>query len=278
MTKLFFTAIICLFMSAGLYAQSIIGTWELVYIAPLDMMDTEPRGITNLKLFFREDGKLFTMLPDQPFSDDLSYEEYKLSKDSLSIINQDEAQNVFIFFPSSDTLTVYDEYGGTRSFKRINGDNAEYNILEPKSIQLVNTGDSKVKETTYDTMDYSSLPIRQRLAGVWEAVAFENVPRQEMPPYGFFNDIWKIFDSTITMTSRADEQDVTVKYFIADSSITLLAEDGSSILWNFSFNQWGNLVVGDRNGLVRLKLVTKDIHSNIKIPLKVVLLKIKDED
>ncbi|SEL27379.1 hypothetical protein SAMN05216319_1425 [Duganella sp. CF402] len=57
-------ALIALFpFIAHAQTSLIAGTWELTYVAPQDVMNTMPNGVSNQKLHFTEAGKLYVLSP-----------------------------------------------------------------------------------------------------------------------------------------------------------------------------------------------------------------------
>jgi hypothetical protein len=285
-TNLRFTGLLiflCGFLQLSVHGQfSITGTWELVYIAPTDMDDTDPCGITNLRLYFTQEGKLFNIFPDEILSDSTQSVKYNFEQNKLKILHENQEPYIInVSFKDSSTMIFTFEMSSLRIFKRMPEPDAANKIIETKSLQLVNTG-SATKNTSmeniYDSSEFSSVPIRERINGVWEIVEYQNVPAHEMPPYGFLNDIWKIKNNEMEIINRATRDTTKLKYLLTDNeSIILTATDGSKQILKISFNQWGQMILNFGDGIIILKLVTKDINKVPFIPLKVVLLKLAGE-
>ncbi|WP_165403450.1 MULTISPECIES: hypothetical protein [unclassified Duganella] len=86
---------------------------------------------------------------------------------------------------------------------------------------------------------------------MWEVIAYERIPRNQLPPYGFFNDLWKIDSSTVTIFRREpaaeDTVPLTFNGSITSSGIGLGGPSGSKIDWVVTFNEWGQLISTDAN-------------------------------
>ncbi|MBF5038736.1 hypothetical protein Q9292_10155 [Methylophilus sp. VKM B-3414] len=257
---------------------SIVGTWVLTYVAPQDVENTIPGGITNTKMYFTHDGKLFSLRPDAISIANFTPTDYTFDGKQLKVtFPGGQARVMTVTFPDTETMIITQKYESQRTFKRIIGFDKK---LEPMSLQLVNDNSSSPAATAYDVRDYSKLPTIERLQGVWEVIAYENVLRNQAPPYGFFNDIWTIKKEAVSISRRApptsDSLPLTfVDGLLTSSGIGLGGPVGSKLLWNASFNEWGNLVLDSTYCRLILKLVSKDTTNVPAVPLKIVLLSVK---
>lgn len=260
----------------------ITGIWELVYVAPTNMEETEPRGISNIRLFFTPDGELYSIFPDQTFSDSIPSVKYEFNGNTLSVLpGGGDSVILNVTFRDSSTMVFNPEIAARRIFKRIYDPDNLNKTIELKSLQLVNTGEmlTDTGGLKYDDSDYSSMPLKERIIGVWETIEYTDVPNGEMPPYGFPNDIWIIKIKELINIHRASKDTSIVKYQLTDSSeIILNADDQNVAMWKVYFNQWGHLVFDGGNGAMLLKLVSRDTENIPNIPLKIVLLKMAGEE
>jgi len=262
---------------------SILGSWELVYIAPTHMEDTDPRGITNVRLHFTAEGKLYYILPGEILTDTTESVNYIFEQNQLKILpGNNEPYLINVTFQDFGNMVFESEYSSKRIFKRLLEPDAVKKIIEPKSLQLVSTGENQLimeKEYIYDNSDYSSVQFKERLIGVWEVIEYQDVPKGEMPPYGFLNDIWTIKNNELSIFQRVNQETADMKYVLTVSGeILITASDGSTLAWKCTFNKWGQLLLDSGNGIVILKLINKDTNVKKSIPLKVVLLKLKGEE
>jgi hypothetical protein len=260
----------------------IIGTWELVYIAPIYMEDTDPRGITNIRLHFTKEGKLYDILPEEILTDSTESVNYQLQQNQLLIFpGNNDSILVEIEFPDSNTLVFTSELSATRIYNRLADPEAVNKPIEPKSLQLVQTKESPdkiVESIVSDNTDYSSINLTDRICGNWEIVAYKNVPRGEMPPYGFLNDIWRINKNEVNIFQRSNGDTTVLKYkFTTNGEMLVTTSDGSTFPSKCSFDQWGHLLINSGDGIAVLKLISKEPIDVKSIPLKVVLLKLAGE-
>ena len=262
--------------SGTAFAQSstIIGTWELVYVAPADIQLTEPRGITNTKMHFTSDGKVVALKPDETLTDTARRIDYRFDGTSLTLIQGGQSHTVGVSFPGPDTMLLSPTHTSQRRFRRIADPNIQ---LEPRSLQLIKVRDLSSREPAYDTQDYSALARDKRIQGVWEIIGYRKVPRNQAPPYGFFNDIWAISGDKVSITRREPQSTDTLPYSLVNDTLTLSAAvleptARSALQWKVSFNKWGHLVLDRPDVEITLKLISKSTDQIPQVPIKVVLL------
>jgi hypothetical protein len=265
------------FMSPS-FTQSLTGTWELTYVAPVNADDSEPKGITNIRFHFADDGKLYTLLPGDSLADGLEIVNYVFADNVLTVIQPGQDSVLLnLFFNDSISFSFSWEGAPSRTFRKMNDPNTALKPIEPKSIQLINTGDTSNYNITYDDKDYSSLPYAQRLTGNWEVMAYENISHGDMPPYGFLNDTWSFNGKKIQIFSRMDQKEIFADYIPANGDIVVTTEDSSKVIMKAEFNKWGHLVLDTGKEIIKLKLISKDTSKIPTTPLKVVLLKLTGE-
>ena len=257
---------------------SLVGTWELTYVAPQAIGDTMPGGVTNTKMYFTADGKLFVLKPDAVSIQDMKSADYTFDGRTLKASEAGVHSRVMtISFPDDATMVVSQRDESQRTFTRIPGFDKK---LEPKSLQLVADKSNDAVRPVYDVKDYSSAPMIERLRGFWEVVAYENVPRDQAPPYGFFNDLWTIEHGKVVISRREPSAIDSVPFSyengqFSSSGIGLGGPPGSKVSWKPSFNEWGNLVLDGPHCRMVLKLVSKSTVNLPVVPLKVVLLRLQ---
>src|SRR5262249_16725323 len=116
----------------------------------------------------------------------------------LNVPGAQRQREMSIVFSDDGTMVMTQTHEAKRVFKRLKGFETK---LEPQSLQLVNVG-ARFEDSHYDPSDFSTLSVPERVRGMWEVVAYERVPRAQLPPYGFFNDLWKIDSSAVTIFRR----------------------------------------------------------------------------
>lgn len=256
----------------------IVGTWVLTYVAPQDIGNTMPGGVTNTKMYFTTDGKLFSLKPDAVSIANSPSTDYTFDGKQLKVtFAGGRARVMTVIFPDTETMIITQQYESQRTFKRIVGFEKK---LEPMSLQLVNDNSSSPVTTVYDVRDYSKLPTVERLQGAWEVIAYENVPRSQAPPYGFFNDLWIIKKEAVSISRRTPPASDSVPFTFVDGMLTssgigLGGPVESKVVWNTTFNEWGNLVLDSAYCRLILKLVSKDTLNVPAVPLKIVLLSVR---
>lgn len=243
-------------------------------MAPTDIELTEPGGIINTKMHFTTDGKLIGLGPEDVLAENLRTTDFKFDGNQLTLLRPGaQPYSIRVSFPDAETMIFLPPNAGQRTFKRISGPNV---LVEPKSLQLIKSPSSSV-EVRYDNDDYSKRPVVERLRGVWEVIAYRNVPRNQLPPYGFFNDLWTINQSFVVVARRESSATDSVPFSFIDerlsaSGIALGGPVGSKIEWKTSFNKWGHLVLDRSDVQLVLKLITKNTDKVPTVPLKIVLL------
>jgi hypothetical protein len=256
---------------------SVVGTWELTYVAPQAIGNTLPGGVTNTKMYFTAGGKLFALEPDAVSIQDVKSADYTFDGRTLKLSEAGvQFRAMTISFPDDETMVASQRAESQRTFTRIPAFDQK---LEPKSLQLVADKSNDAIRLVYDVKDYSSSPMSERLRGFWEVVAYENVPRDQAPPYGFFNDLWTIDHGKVVISRREPSAIDSVPFSYKDgqfssSGIGLGGPPGSKVNWKPSFNEWGNLVLDGPYCRMVLKLVSKSTVNPSAVPLKVVILRL----
>lgn len=256
-------------------SPSIAGTWELTYVAPQATMNTMPNGVSNQKLYFAETGSLYVLAPDQTSIEGLTAVSYVFDGKNLKLNTRGAQQQrvVNITFTDNNTMVMTQAYEAKRIFKRIKSVDIK---LEPQSLQLVSNG-SGYEDSHYDRNDYSGLPASEKVKGMWEVIAYERVPKNQLPPYGFFNDVWKIDSSAVTIFRREptakDAVPNTFNGVLTSSGIGLGGQIGSKIEWAVSFNEWGQLILDSKYCRLILKRTTAKDEDIPLFPLKVVVVR-----
>jgi hypothetical protein len=275
----YFMLMLIIFFPFGLFSQSLTGTWELVYVAPVSGDDSDPRGITNIRLHFTQDGKLYSLLPEDTLSPGMIPANYTFRNNILTIIPPEEDSVIIsLSFSDPDNFSFSRDEGPLRSYRRIVSPDAANKPIEPKSLQLIYTNDTSSYKIPYDNNDYSARPFHERLRGTWEVIAYENINAPDMPPYGFLNDLWTFYNDELKVLSRIDQNEISAKYILGESEIVITPESGEVQVTKARFNEWGHLVIDSGKEIIKLKLITKNTGSIPNIPLKVVLLKLNSED
>ena len=255
---------------------SITGTWVLSYVAPQDINNTMPRGVTNTKILFSPDGKLYSLEPEETSVQNSKAVLYAFDGKQIKLLDQGRHErSIQVSFPDNETMIFTQKYESQRTFKKISSFDIK---LEPRSLELVTDGSGKEASVAYDEADYSAMPIVKRLRGLWEVIAYEKVPSHQMPTYGFFNDLWTITTDAVEINRREPPEKDSVPFSIVDGSIyssgiSLGASAGSKIEWTVSFNEWGHLVLDSTYCRVILKLIQKNTTHPPSVPLKVALLR-----
>lgn len=269
-----FVIALCLPLSAFAQLGKLAGTLQLSYVEPQDAENTSPTGVINQKLHFAEDGKLYALAPEQVTLDGVPTE-YIVANGKLVVKPAGASRPIefALTFTGADTMVMSRPHAAKRIFNRIKGVDVK---LEPQSLQLIKaTGTSE--DSRYDTDDYGKLALPERLKGMWEVIAYEQMPRNQLPPYGFFNDLLKIDSLSVTTYRREPAAEDAVPFTFNDkltsSGIGLGGQPGSTIDWTPSFNAWGQLVLDSQYCRVILKRTRAKATDVASFPIKVVLVR-----
>jgi len=278
-----FLSLVMLFPLASWSQSSLVGAWELVHVAPTDVELADPRGIINTKMYFTANGKLTGLKPDEVVTEKTRFADYKFDGKSVTLLSEgNPPYTVGVSFPDFETMLFSPPNASQRKFKRLAGPNIE---IEPRSLQLIKlpaSSATSAAEVSYDTNDYSGLPVEKRIQGTWEIIAYRRVPRNQAPPYGFLNDLWEIKSDTILITRRDPKGTETQTYSWANGNIlvsgaVLDRRSEAKLKWKPSFNKWGHLVLDWDNAQIVFKLVSKNINQAPNVPVKIVLLQLAGE-
>jgi hypothetical protein len=261
-------------------AQQVQGTWQLVEVLVPSVADSNPRGIPTVKEHYTADGRLYFIAPTEVMSDTTQWVTCRIegAKRTVRAANGRTAVAT-LSFPDPETLIVTQRGGDQWRYTRLKGDDAPNRRLEPLSVEVLKTSDAdNTSAFRYDDRDYSSQPLKKRVIGVWEVIAYRNVPIQDAPPYGFLNDVW-IFDTSsvsIVVRMRGSEQKgLKLTYSLKDGKFEMQSQDSPV---RVTFDAWGHMVLDFGNHTIVLKLITKNAAQKATLPpVKVALMSLQGE-
>ena len=268
----------------ALPADDIQGTWQLIEVVIPSLVESNPRGIPAVKEHYSADGRLYFIAPTAAMDSKTQWASYQIEGNRRTVrIGNGPPYVATIAFPGPDELIVTQRAGDRWRYRRLKGNKAPNQRIEPLSVEVLKSKDGdQLAATEYDTRDYSALPPDKRLVGVWEVIARGNVLRQEAPPYGFLNDVWVFDGSMVSTIIRANSNaQPPAKRTYAVSGDTIHIESGASkaASIHMSFNSWGHLILDFKGrNRVTLKLISKAASDNPALPpLKIVLLHLQGE-
>ena len=250
---------------------TIVGTWERVAASPVSLMDSDPRGFSNHKVYYTPDGKVFILEPDEALSITSVAFRYRFDGKALTLVTPGGEEHTTSAAIKGDIMTVDTEGGGTFTYRRMSGHRPWDRQLEPRSLLILKSNDGQyAPEPRYDTRDYSKQPMAERVRGVWEVVGYSRVEPRELPPYGFPNDKYVFDGRRVSMmppnVSNVDP-DRSGVYQIRGNAIHVDDER-----WTLSFNRWGHMVLDQGEFVVTLKLISKKTATIPIIPVRIALL------
>lgn len=252
--------------------QKIEGAWELACITPVDSIEnSDPVGAINSKWVFDGKGRLRMLDPDLAVASPENIGTYSISDGEVEIVLPDGSRRYLrdVRFPNRQTMIVPRRGGG--GYLLLRRIPSASTLLEPRSLQRViedgiKPGQECDETTQYDTRDYASLPLHDRLQGTWEIVMYRHLSPRGVPPYGHANDLYVIASDTITVHSTANGSDREYAYVLKDGAIRT-----GDMVMKPSFNQWSQLILtNDGGGQIYLKRLSR----NTKKPYPELTLKI----
>ena len=287
--RLHLSIVIILFSINITYSKSKIdcedlsGVWLLIEKTPLHKMDSNPNGMINSKFYFDsgssrltvsnpdfiEEGKEQTIdyeCNDSSLIFKLS-EKNKITQDILSLNN-----NILkLRFYRNNLNNVRVEYYQIYK-KQVN--KSPVDLFEPYSIEVLKNNkwgrQLNMSDVDYDKVDYSSQNLTDRILGVWEVNKYEDVPRNDFPPYGFLNDIYVISKDQFCVYSQHKDKKHCGAYSL-EKTILNTHFNSNTLSEDLSFNKWGHLVLTSMGIDVSLKLISKNVDKIPHIPVKIVL-------
>jgi hypothetical protein len=189
-----------------------------------------------------------------------------------------------VSFSNAETMLFKPQYASTRRFQKLSGPNV---LLEPKSLQLIQTNTGTVPTNVqdavkYDTADYSALPLIKRIEGIWEVMGYRYISPHQLPPYGFFNDIWTIDGGKVNLYLQAQQKSGSFSYVLNNKDLVLTNASGqgksTGLTWSISFDEWGHMQLSSGDGDIVFKLVSKATKGTVELPVKIVLSNRKGDE
>ena len=253
-------------------ANPIEGTWELVAISPVSGDESDPHGIKNHKLHYTADGRLHIIDPDAKLTKTTPEARYSFDGRTRTIMlaNGSTQQNAVAV--NGNTMTIEVEDGGTMTYRRLIGERACDRELAPISVEVIAMKDGRYPKVTYDERDHSKEPMRDRVRGIWEAIAYGQVPAGDFPPFGFPNDKYVITDKTVAVVPpNATKIDATSMptgtYTFAGDKLIV---DGKDV-WKIRFDRWQRLIIQRDDATITLRLITRATSPIPELPVKIAL-------
>ncbi len=264
------------------YCGQIDGTWVLTEKTPVSIDNSNPQGTINSKWFF----------------DSINLKAHLHDIDSKNIVDYNCQENQIVFSKDNKPvftlkiISIENDYLKTSITQQsmLFGDRTTYQTFtrnyfqcisqdfEPISIEVLignqNNKQIYMLDIKYDEENYNHLTLDKKIIGVWEVNKYDNMPRNELPPYGLLNDIYIISKNKICIISRYDTDTKSCLDYSLDKNNLIRKYDTNSIVDSISFNKWGHLVLSRFGVNLSLKLLSKDLEEEPVVPIKVVLVSI----
>ena len=257
-------------LAAVLAASAIVGTWERVAASPVSLMNSDPHGWSNHKIYYAPDGKVFLLEPEEKLALTTQSFRYRYDGKVRTLIAPDGQEHSNPVAIKGDVMTVTTDEGGTFTYRRMSGPRPWDRELEPRSVLVLASDAAQVREPAYDRNDYAKQPLEERVRGVWEVVRYSRVDHHDLPPYGFPNDKY-IFDgkrvSMVAPNVTTIDPERSGSYRVVGNVMHVDDER-----WDVSFNKWGHLVLDQKEFVVTLKLIRKNTGTIPLLPVRIVLL------
>jgi hypothetical protein len=265
-------------------SSALAGTWELVDISAYPVIDSPPRGLAAHKYYFTPEGKLYVIEHDAELTTNTECVAYTFRNAVLTLSLPEQGRiNVPVQFTAPDQMVLVHGARHRWTYRRLSGEKAYNQKIEPRSVAVLQTKDPKRQLTNldihYDSGDYSRLAPAERIMGVWEATSYSGISSADWPPYGFPNEKW-VFTRDGKYYIIAPEETAVVgkphsNYTVSRDHLTLSVPGETPATRRISFNTWGHLVVEWNGVTVTLKLLDKNPGKIEKLPVKIALLKAK---
>ena len=280
-------ALLVLAAPAARADDRILGTWELVGLAPVSGDAASPRGQANVKERYAPDGTLSLVRPDGTLaSPDTVTLDYAVDGARLTLDAGDgRTRSASVAFAGPDEMVVRPERGAERLYRRMEGPDAIDRQLEPKSLLVLARAASELGSPpvvpTPGPPDRPDAPAGHRVIGVWEVVEHRDARRTAVPPFGFMNDVWTFDGTRVSLRLRGPSGDVEpgpMPYAVTDDELAVGAP-GRGFALALAFDEWGRLLLdaGDGTGTTVLRLVARDADAAPAIPPRVTLLGLAGE-
>ncbi|MFN7941523.1 MAG: hypothetical protein U0X73_07970 [Thermoanaerobaculia bacterium] len=258
--------------------DDLVGVWELVSISPVEAMDSDPRGVPNRKEVYSTNGMFFILDPWEKKLDPERSLPYEVVGNRRVITLPDGEKETTEFQLTGETLLLKHSPTETWSYRRLGGEEAVAQELEPRSLLILaearSSEQAKIGEVTYDHSDYSALPTRDRIQGLWEVNTVSGIPAADRPPFGFQN-LKLLFRETRLCVLAPNEVEIDEKACrdckLEGATLSCGAEEMGRSRFMVDFNRWGHLELHEGPATTTLRLVSRNTSTVPRLPVKVVL-------
>ncbi len=270
-------------VSASYAGTPLDGCWKLIDITALNLSDTPPSGISSRKDFYSEDGKMYILYPNEKLTESVKGYNFSFDNAERTILKDDGSKIITpVTFDGNKNFTLHFTKAEKWSYTKM-GDRRSCNkAIEPLSVSVVAMKDSAKQQSNldikYSQKDYSKLPLKKRIIGVWEVNDHFGVARYEAPPYGYSNELYILTENKLYVLSPGQtslEEGKSVSYKLKQNKL-IFGKDKNVKKMKISFNRWEHLVLSVEGKGISLKLITKDITKIPLIPTKIVNLLLKE--
>lgn len=276
--------------------SEIQGTWELVDVSSVNVMDSPPNGLCSRKDYYSPDGNLYVLNADEKLQKDSLHVPYSFSNGQRTITKPDGRKiTTPVKFTGKNLMVLKFSENNNWTYRKIDGEKAYDKPVEPRSVVVIRMKTPKDQisnlDVIYDTNNYSNLELKERVIGVWEVIGYREIASQNAPPYGFPNEKF-IFtqDGKFYILSPQEQSlkgQVPEQYTVKAQSITVGIPKGKHIApappingnieQQVSFNEWGHMVWKNADAEISLKLLTRNYNNIPKLPVKIALLESRKE-
>jgi hypothetical protein len=255
----------------------LIGDWRLVAAIPGNMQDSSPNGVRNLRLRFATDGIATIVDPLEILSQSTTRNRYELDGNTLTLQvgEGQEVHGAVEELPGDGASVTFLETGMAWSLRRITDKSIETKRLPAESVQYMPPATlATIDAFRYDDVDYSKLPLAERLLGQWEVVEISGYGGGDFPPYGAPNDVWQFQGKQIRHYGRSkpDEAPGFMEYEVRGPFLMMGGAEGGEPT-PFRFNVFQQLVIGDADSQhTVLKRINRDSKGKVTLPpLRIIL-------
>lgn len=228
----------------------LVGDWQLVHAYPVDPEESLPRGVENLRLRVTADGQMWFVHADEALADAEPARSYRIDAGTLSLFfNSGNTGKARLEFESRDAASLTFVAGLRWHLQRLAPGAIEAPGGPRESVEYLEEHPFATAPR-YEANAASGPVTTANLVGRWELVEKVIAIKQDLPPYGFTNDVLSFDGGKLVWTERYGGRSRTLPVvpYRAESGKIVLGDGTDTRTIPATFDAWGRLVLGEPAG------------------------------
>jgi hypothetical protein len=253
--------------------KELAGAYELVAAPAFDPGAAWPQGIENLRYVFDEEGRWYSLKPEQVLSKVSPIGRVHLADGKLVFHTPEGRLREHKFHLAPDALRIIHGEHSVWRYQRLRDPAAIEGPIEPKSLEQLEVDASAHAQGFAEVLSRSKLESQiadTKLHGVWELVRVSGVAIESRPDQGYYNDVLVASPKRFCFIQRA-EQNTAVCIKVKQQGGTLTLDAGTEVAneMRYEWTAFGHLRLIDESAIQYFRKHADDPNKAEPVPLRI---------